>query len=78
MVEYNGVSMLSVEEWSQPDKVLASDACLVAIGAGGWFNGSYFHCKFSTFIQSQSLHINALELLTILVCIKVVGVSVDR
>ena len=29
MVEYNGVSMLSVEEWLQLDKVLASDACLV-------------------------------------------------
>jgi len=68
VVQYNGVSMMPMVDWSDPDEILASDACLV--GAGGWFNGKYFHCEFPDFIQSQSLHINALELLTIIVCIK--------
>jgi hypothetical protein len=73
MVEYNGVSMMSVEEWSKPDEILASDACLV--GAGGWYNGNYFHCNFPDFIQNQGLHINALELLTVIVCMKLWGLS---
>lgn len=31
---YNGVSMISEEQWSEPDGYLASDACLV--GCGCW------------------------------------------
>jgi len=71
VVQYNGVSMMPMSDWSNPDEILASDACLV--GAGGWFNGKYFHCSFPEFIQSQSLHINALELLTVIVCFKLWG-----
>jgi hypothetical protein len=71
LVEYNGISMMPLEDWSQPDEILASDACLV--GAGGWFNGKFFHCKFPEFIQAQGLHINALELLTVIVCAKLWG-----
>jgi hypothetical protein len=68
---YNGVSMMAIEEWSEPDEVFACDACLV--GAGGWCNGQYFHCSFPEFIQQDSLHINALELLTVIVCVKLWG-----
>ena len=71
VVQYNVVSMMPMVDWSKPDEILASDACLV--GAGGWFNGNYFHCKFPEFIQSQSLHINALEMLTVIVGIKLWG-----
>ncbi len=31
---HNDVSMMALEEWSEPDEILASDACLV--GGGGW------------------------------------------
>jgi hypothetical protein len=64
--------MMTLEDWSQPDESLASDACLV--GAGGWFHGKFFHCKFPEFIHVRGLHINALELLTIIVCAKLWGV----
>ncbi len=31
---YSGVSMMAMEEWSRPDEVFSTDACLV--GCGGW------------------------------------------
>ena len=46
---FNGVSMMSIEEWSQPDEILESDACLS--GCGGWFSDrkEFFHVKFPSF-----------------------------
>lgn len=70
---YNGVSMMDLESWSNPDEIFSCDACLV--GCGAWFNGSYFHCEFPSFILSQNLNINALELLTIVVAVKTWGNS---
>ncbi len=58
-------------DWSQEDEVLASDDCMV--GGGGWFKGKYIHGQFAEFIKNQGLHINALELLTVIVCMKLWG-----
>lgn len=69
--KYNGVSMMFIENWSQPDEILATDSCLN--GCGGVLGSEYFHSKFPSFIQEQNLHINALELLTIVVALKVWG-----
>ena len=44
------------------------DACLV--GAGRTLDESYFHCEFPEFIHNEKLHINNLELLTIIVAVK--------
>lgn len=69
---YNGVSMMSLEEWSVPDGEFSSDACLS--GCGGIFRGSdVFHTEFPEFIISQGLSINSLELLTVAVCVKLWG-----
>ena len=70
---YNGISMMTIEEWSEPDAVFASDACL--IGCGAWFSGLglFFHSQFPKFILDMYLHINALELLSIIVATKVWG-----
>lgn len=65
---YNGVSMMPVANWGRPDEVLATDACLV--GCGGLAEGDFFHASFPEFIRAQQLHINALELLTIVVALK--------
>jgi hypothetical protein len=70
---YNGVSMMSWEDWSSPDMVVASDSCLV--GCGGFCQGKYFHACFPEFVQSMGLHISALELLSIVVCIKLWGAN---
>ncbi len=69
MRQYNGVSIMMLDDWSCPDEVLATDACLE--GGGAWCEGEYWHKQFPSFILDQSLHINALELLVIVVSIKV-------
>ena len=63
--------MMDFEEWSEPDQLCATDACLV--GAGGTFADSCFHCEFPDFIRKENLHINNLELLTIVVAVKLWG-----
>lgn len=68
---YNGVSMMDMDEFSEPDSVISTDACLR--GCGGWFAGRYFHSDFPLFIKEQELHINALEMLTIVVALKLWG-----
>lgn len=70
---YNGISMMSVEEWSEPDSIFASDACLV--GCGAWYAEKqlFFHTEFPKFIKQLKLHINALEMLTIVVSAKLWG-----
>lgn len=65
---YNGVSMMDMENWSKPDEILACDSSLY--GCGGWLNGKYFHSDFPVFIQDLNLHINDLELLTVVVSVK--------
>ena len=63
--------MMDFEWWSEPDQFWATDACLV--GAGGTFADSCFHCEFPEFICRKNLHINNLELLTIVVAVKLWG-----
>ncbi len=47
--EYNGVSIMAIEEWSKPDEVFATDDCLS--GCGGWNqNRQFFHKSFPEFI----------------------------
>lgn len=74
--QYNGISMIPEAEWSEPDALVACDACLE--GAGGFYEGRYFHCRFPQFIVDQSIHINGLELLTIIVAFKVWGRLLTR
>ena len=62
---------MPVKDWSEADSVISCDACLQ--GAGGWYRGEYFHAKFPDHIMDQSLHINALELLTLMVALKLWG-----
>ena len=71
MPEYNGISMMPLVDWSSPDAVFASDACLT--GCGAFFQGLYFHRRFPDSIKVLDLHINALELLTIVVCLHLWG-----
>ena len=70
---YNGVSMMPLERWSQPDSVFASDACLVGCGAWEPELGQFFHAVFPDHIITQARHINGLELITIVVACKVWG-----
>ncbi|VDI65035.1 DnaJ homolog subfamily C member 10 [Mytilus galloprovincialis] len=60
---YNGVSMMLIEEWSKPDEIFSSDACMT--GCGGMFKEHFFHVEFPDAIVNEQLHINALEMLTV-------------
>ena len=65
---YNGISMMPEEEWSGPGAIFTMDACQE--GCGGLFQGRYFHAQFPKSVLQQAWHINALELLTILVALR--------
>ncbi len=70
--EYNGVSMMVMEEWSSPDEVFATDACL--LGCSAWNEDrQFFHVNFPNDIRDMCLYINSLQLLTIMVACKVWG-----
>ena len=71
IARYNGISMMPLANWSAPDVVFSSDACLV--GCGGWSGSEYFHASFPGWLSDQNLHINALEMLTIVLCSKLWG-----
>ena len=68
---FNGVSMMLLEEWSKPDELFACDAC--PSGCGGISRDEYFHEEFPSSIAQLKMHINALELLTLVVALKVWG-----
>jgi hypothetical protein len=71
LIQFNGVSILYPLQWSVPDSVFSTDSCLS--GCGGYFEGSYFHTQFPPHILEQDLHINQLELLTVVVALKLWG-----
>ena len=65
---YNGISLMEYDEWSV---VFSSDSCLT--GCGGFWNGNYFHIQFPTSILQMKLHITALEILSVVLCLKLWG-----
>ena len=77
MPSYNGVSMIPRPHWSQVDKVLATDACLTGCGGMNFITGEFFHAEFPPEFTSGDWDINALELLTIMVAIKLWGAGLS-
>ena len=68
---YNGVSMMMTEEFSQPDEIFSSDSCLTA--CGGYWKGNFFHSKFPNTILDQNYHINILEMMSVILCLRLWG-----
>ena len=68
---YNGVSMITSNNWLSPGELFTIEACLT--GCGGTCAHYYFHGEFPEFISIQHLDINSLELLTIVVALKLWG-----
>ena len=66
---YNGVSLIKSAPWLDDPWHLSTDACNT--GAGGYFNGQYFHTPFpDSILQRFGDDINILELLTIMAALK--------
>ena len=51
---YNGVSIMSLENWSSPDEVLSSGACLDRFGAIS--SNQFFHALCPSFIKEKQLY----------------------
>jgi hypothetical protein len=68
---FNGISMMMKEEWSKPDGIFTSDACLS--GCGGMFKEQFFYVEFPHSILDEHLHINALKMLAVIACLKMWG-----
>lgn len=65
---FNGVSVIPTDIVVSNPHLFATDACLTGCGAVCF--GEFFHCKFPDDILQQRLHINQLELLTVVVAVK--------
>ena len=77
---FNGVSVIPSDVVISNPELFATDACLAGCGAVCF--GEYFHREFPEFILAKGLHINALELLTVVIAIKLwslklAGLSVE-
>ena len=68
---YNGVSLMEYENWSKPDAIFSSDSSLTA--CGGFWKGCYFHAEFPESILRHEFHISALEIFSIIICLKLWG-----
>ena len=66
---FNGVSLIPDSNWSEPDAILASDACLV--GCGATCGQQCFSKPFLAEVLALDLHISALELLAVMVAVRV-------
>ena len=63
--------MIAFENCSKTYVIISLNSCLT--GCGGFWNGCYFHAEFPETILEQGLHIGALEIISILVCLKLWG-----
>lgn len=70
---YNGISMMLYEQWSIPDEIFSSDACLD--GCGGFWKGNIFHTPFPSSFVKEKFNINILEMMSIILCLKLWGKS---
>ena len=70
---YNGISLMLYEEWSDPDEICSSDACLNA--CGGFWSGKYFHASFPEKFNNEKYNITVLEMFAVILCRKLWGAN---
>lgn len=79
--QYNGISLMLQNDWSEADTVIATDSCLT--GCGGIHHTSQqhaevFHSEFPRSVIDKHLDINCLELLTVLVACRLWAPSLRK
>ena len=65
---FNSVSIIKTEPWSDPDQLIATDACLH--GAGGTFRDRFFMCEFPDMLKQDAGSISQLEAMTVVIALK--------
>ena len=68
---YNGISIIPTSEWSSPDAIFATDACLS--GCGGLTRHHFFHTEFPREVTDRFPSIHQLEVLAILLAVRLWG-----
>ena len=68
LYDYNGISIMIYDDWSNPDGIFSTDACLT--GIGGFCDGIYFHKSFPDFVLNRGWNICILELIAIIVAVR--------
>ena len=72
MPQFNGVSYIPPEIWSEPDVSFSTDSSLK--GCGGICEYEYFHATYPNGLLSQNLPIHCLEMLAVLVAVRFWGI----
>jgi hypothetical protein len=67
---FNGVVMMPFQDWSQPDTVLAVDACLSGVGGICWSANEVFPQALPDWMLLANHHINELECLCLVIALK--------
>ena len=71
--QFNGITMMPMEDWSEPDAVIEVDACLSGSGGINWVSGEVFHEEFPEEVMKHGFDINVLEMLTLTIALKLWG-----
>ena len=70
MQDFDGITIIPPVKWDAPDTIIQTDSNLER--GGGWSHGEAFITRFPNWIkQDRDIHINELELLTVIVAVKV-------
>ena len=74
--KFNGISLIMNPKWENPDSTFSSDSSLV--GCGAWFDGWFFHHKFTEKQKQLFTDINLLECVTVLAAVRLWGECFGR
>ncbi|VDI27393.1 Hypothetical predicted protein [Mytilus galloprovincialis] len=66
--DYNGISIIPDVDWSSPDAIISSDACLKGIGGVNFTTFEYFHSDIPESLRD--MHISVLEMYAIYIAIQ--------
>jgi hypothetical protein len=63
---YNGLFLIPDLDWSEPDSVISTDACLKGLGGINFITNQYFHVQVLggiNFITNQYFHVQVPDIL---------------
>ena len=65
---YKGLSLITDLDWSEPDSVISTDACLKGLGGINFITNQYFHVKVPDILNSA--HISILEMYAVYISLQ--------
>jgi hypothetical protein len=71
LYKFNGIVMMPFQDWTEPDSIIAVDACGTGLGGICWKSGEVFHLNLPE--SYTCFHINELEMLCLVLALKIWG-----